>query len=158
MRIQQLWRAILLGSVSFCLIGFGLEHYYDLSPCPLCYIERICLMGIAFMAALGLRSQRPRRSHAMGVMIWSAVGLCASFRQTWIQYFYPNQPYDCMPPLTELLRYVPIQDVLTTLFSNAGACSTPFYWWGLSVGQWTLLGFTLFCLLGWKIYRRIVVV
>lgn len=133
-------------SITLLCLSFLLEHLYDLTPCPLCYIQRICLIGIICSAMI--RTYRSKISKPYSMMIWSIFGLLTASRQLWIQYAHPNMPHDCLPHLVDLLQYAPLQDVIMTLFANMGGCTGDAYsWLGLSIAHWTWLGFAaLFCL------------
>jgi hypothetical protein len=70
--------AICLLSFSLCM-GFFMEFFAGQLPCTLCFLQRICMMGVAFSLYLNLLFGICKRYYGFG-LVWALLGLCVSLR------------------------------------------------------------------------------
>lgn len=145
--------------VSLALVGGGvlLAQLLNLAACPLCILQRMLYLLVAFAGGLGLlaASRLPRRLAALAMAAAAATGAFVAGYQIWIQMF--ARETDCVanaPWWEQLVDWA--GDKLPLLFGVSGLCSEP--GWrllGLTIAQWSLMAFTgLFALALFALLRR----
>ena len=133
--------------VCVALLGFGyyLQYHDGLEPCPMCIFQRLCYMGVAAVAFVGLiHGARSRVS-----VIYCALGsVCALLgagiagRQVWLQYLPADQIPECGPGLEFMLEVYPLAEVIRTALRGTGDCaSVDWTFVGASIAEWSLLWF-----------------
>ena len=89
MKVSLKWYWIaLVGSVSLLAIAyFYFQQSQGLFPCPLCILQRACLVGVAIVSLLGIL-KRPgvklHRFYAGLISICSIAGAGIAGRQVWL--------------------------------------------------------------------------
>jgi len=128
----------LIGSIALNAIAyFYFQLEGGLDPCPLCIFQRACLVGVAGLCFLGL-IVRPKKMGskilALGVTIFSALGLALAGRQVWLQHLPADKVPECGPDLAFMLEAFPFMEMLQTVLRGSGECAEV---------QWLFLGFTM---------------
>jgi len=130
----------------FGLIGSGallaVAYFYfqlqlNLAPCPLCLLQRACLVGVMLVCLLGLIiNPKAIGSKILAVftLLFSALGAGIAGRQVWLQHLPADQVPECGPDLAFMLDSFPLFEVLQTVFAGSGECAEV---------QWTLLNFSM---------------
>jgi len=143
------------------LMGYGLYSQYvlHLEPCPLCMTQRIfyCLTGaFALLAFLHNPAQTGRRLYSIAMILSASLGAAAAGRQVWLQHLPPDQVPACGPSLEYMLQTFPFSEVLTTMIRGDGNCAeVQWQFIGLSMGEWSLVCFTLLIIAGlWQCLRK----
>jgi disulfide bond formation protein DsbB len=141
--------ARLANLLGFCaclgLLGFAYFSQYvlHLEPCPLCILQRIgiFLIGIVFMCAA---IQGPRRggrrvyAAAIALAVLGTAGVAA--RQLYIQSLPPGSVPACGASLEIMLKLLPLQEVLTKVFTGSGECAkVDWRFLGLAMPAWVLI-------------------
>jgi disulfide bond formation protein DsbB len=142
-RIQQL---LFFFSMASLLASFYLQYGLKLEPCPLCIMQRLCVMLITVTTAVGLIFPQVSTSKAYWILqfSWLAAGLYFVFRQLWLQSLPPNAVPACMPALNILMAYFPVSMILKALFWGGGSCAVvKFHLLGLSLATWSAIYFIL---------------
>lgn len=134
--------------------SFYFEYAMKLKPCPLCLMQRLCVILILGTMGLGFRTLK--RAHIVSVIqaFFACAGLFFALRQLWIQSFPAGQVPACMPGLDVLIRYFPWQAVAHALFWGDGDCADGTWsMLGLSMPAWTALYFLFVLLVSLFLYR-----
>jgi len=134
----------LLGLVCVALLAGALfmQFVKNEMPCPLCIIQRYCLILVAIFAFAGaaLKTWRAARVAEILAVLAALGGLVASARLVYVQVFPAvTCGFDKLAPIVDGL---PPARWLPGVFQVAGLCSTvypPIL--GLSLPVWGLLGF-----------------
>jgi disulfide bond formation protein DsbB len=50
---RRVLAGVAAGCVAMLAFGLYLQHVVGLNPCPMCIVQRYCLIGVALAAALG---------------------------------------------------------------------------------------------------------
>jgi protein dithiol:quinone oxidoreductase len=132
----------LLFIVSLCclLASFYLQYGMALEPCPLCIMQRVCVMAIVLTsgAAFLFPSLIKKRSYWILQVFWVGAGVYFVSRQLWLQSLPMNQVPACMPGLHILMTYFPWTDVMKALFWGGGSCAVvKFRLFNLSLATWS---------------------
>lgn len=133
-----------------CLAMMGgalyLEHVVGLEPCPLCIVQRMCVMAFglfALLAALHNPGRGGRRAYAGLTFLSAAAGAAAACRQIWIQNTPPDPMASCMPSNFDyMLENLPFQEFVSRVLHGTADCAeVTWTLFGMSLAEWCLLAF-----------------
>ncbi len=140
--------AYLLGAlVCAGLMGWALYLQYGLGldPCPLCSVQRMCVIaiGIIFLVAAAHNPGRLGAAIYAGlVLVIGGFGTVIAFRHVWIQHLPKDQVPACGMGLDYMLETLPLADVMTKIFKGTGECAEAgWYFLGLAIPAWTFVFF-----------------
>lgn len=140
-------RLVNLAGFALCaaLIGYALysQAYLGLEPCPLCIFQRIgiALLGVAFLAA-ALHDPRGwgRYLYAAAIALTALATLLVAARHVYVQSLPPGSLPSCGAPLTVLLQFTPVWEVVRKVLTGSGECSeVNWRFLGLAMPAWVLL-------------------
>ena len=138
--------------VSIALIGIALymEHRWNLEPCPLCVLQRLCVLLLGSIALLGLLhnpQQLGKKVYAGLAMLPTTAGIVLAARHVWLQNLPKDQLPACGPGLEFILNTFPLFDALKIIFTGSGECGdTQWVFLGLTIPGWTLVIFAVMLL------------
>lgn len=142
------------------LIVLGMSYYLQygkgFEPCPLCLMQRICIIFILAFSVINLiRKPDLGRSFTISIAIIALLGLFFALRQVWLMSLTGNEIPACLPGLSVLIHYFPWQDTVRALLWGSGDC-TEIRWTflGLSLPIWSTLYFVCVGLLSSVIYYK----
>ena len=141
----EAWAIVSIGIAGAVLFAaLVLEHWLELTPCPLCLMQRIWVFFVGAFAFLGLL-HNPRFGIYPLLGIGSGlVGGGFSIRQLYLQSLPADQVPACGPDITYMLEAFPLSDVLAAMTRGTGDCATVVWQFlGLSIPAWALLGFVV---------------
>lgn len=141
-------RTVFLLILGVCLAlvagGVAMSYFMGLAACPLCIIQRMIYLAIAFAVILALPIFRFRVGRVLGslmVFLLAGLGMFVAGYQTWIQRFSPDT--GCSGRMTWWEEFVDwAGSEVPLLFESSGLCSDPgWVFLGLSIAEWSLLFF-----------------
>ncbi|WFF40226.1 disulfide bond formation protein B [Salinicola endophyticus] len=143
-----------LGLAMCCLmmaVALYLQYGVGLEPCPLCIFQRVAVIiaGCVFLVGL-LHNPRRRGGLVYGVLalLAAAGGIIVAGRHVWLQTLPPDSVPSCGPGLDYMLGALPLWDVMSRVLSGSGECAlVEGSLWGVTLPQWTLLGFAIMALI-----------
>lgn len=146
----------LLGSLASLLAQYAI----GLNPCVMCIQQRLAMMTMTLMAAIGLLLPVAQNWAKSLVAIWVSLPACfggyIAAKQLYIQSLPINEQPSCGAPWTFRLRNAPLFDLYEPILRGTGSCGEIQKILGLSVPIWSLLFFGLMLMLlwgGWLIRR-----
>jgi disulfide bond formation protein DsbB len=146
---------VCLGLMAYALY---LQYGQDLEPCPLCVLQRACViaMGVVFLVAA---FQNPGRSgatvYALLQLVIGGAGAVLATRQTWLQSLPKDQVPACGMSLNYMLDTLPFTDVLNKVFEGSGECAEKGWeFLRLSIAGWTLVFFVAMIAVTFALARR----
>ncbi len=132
--------------------AYYFQYVEGLNPCPLCIVQRVVVFAIGIwlllMAVLNSSagSLLSRLTNGVGVVI-SLVGVAAAGRQVWLQSLPPADIPACGPDLAYMMDMFSANEILAELLKGSGDCAkVDWSLFGLSMGAWMLVVFSLFAL------------
>ena len=135
------------GLVALGLVGGGvfLAQTMNLAACPLCILQRMLYLLLAFeaVAAWVLAGvPLPRRAATVVMLATSLTGVWIAAYQTWLQRFAKGVSCTANQPWWEqFVNWAGSQWPL--LFEASGLCSEAGWrFLGLSIAEWSLIAFT----------------
>ena len=151
-----------LGGFLVCsgLMAYALYLQYglDLDPCPLCVLQRVCViaMGLVFLIAA---LHNPRRGwatvYALVELAIGAAGAAVAIRQVWLQSLPKDQVPSCGMSLNYMLDTLPFTDVLKKVFLGSGECAEKTWeLLHLSLAGWALVFFVAMIVASFALIRR----
>lgn len=132
-----------------------LQLFQQQTPCPLCVMQRVGLIGVGLVSLIALihRPRRPGiRIYAGSGVVFALFGLVMAGKQVYLQFYPPSDATACAPSLSFLYHNLPLSKFLSVLLQGSGACAAvPWQFLGLSLAAWSGLGFlALILLLLWQ--------
>lgn len=155
---RVLWWLLAALCAGLAVGSLVLTSWFELQPCYLCIFQRLLylLLAIAFLAAALLTPRPAARWAGFLALALALTGLGVALHQSWLQ-LQPPGSVSCMggePGLIEqwvegLARLSP------ELFLATGFCEdAQMVILGLSLANWSALGFIACLALGWLAWRR----
>ena len=133
------------------MLAFGilyLQNVVGLEPCPMCIVQRYCLIALGVFSALAAFSKGPRGWRfwgLLGVGI-SAFGAFTAARQSWLQW-NPPEMATCGRDLYGMIESCPLQRAIPMIFKGGGDCSAvDWTFLGGSIANWSFVWFVIFAL------------
>ncbi len=153
------WLLAILAVAGLLGYGYYLQYVEYLDPCPLCITQRMFYMLIAAMALIavvGKRFVRLQQVMAMLLSLAAVGGISTAGRQVWLQHLPPDQVPECGLGLQYWLENEPFLSTVALLFKGDGNCAEVHWrFLTLSIGEWSLLWFIGFVLLGIFLFVRL---
>ena len=142
----------LLCAVSVAMLAFGLylQHIVGLEPCPMCIVQRYALVLVALLAGATAFAHRKGIlvAGAGSMALVGAFGAFVAARQSFLQW-YPPEVASCGRDLYGMIETFPLKRAIPMIFKGSGDC-TKIDWTflGLSIANWSFLGFVAVALMG----------
>lgn len=133
-----------------------LEHVVGLEPCPLCIVQRMCVIAfgvVCLLAALHGPARTGRRVYSVLTFIAAGAGAGAACRQIYLQNTPPDPMASCMPTNFDyMLEALPFQKFVQWVLKGTADCAeVTWTLFGMSLPEWCLLAFV--AMLGFSIYQ-----
>lgn len=142
----QLRRLLILIAL-FCLgllaFGWYLQTYQGLEPCPMCIVQRYCMVLAAIIAFLGAACPKAlgQKLAAGGVILVALAGFGTALRQSWLQW-YPPEFFSCGRDPFNMVNKIPLADLIPKVFAGQGDCTAvDWTFLGGSIANWAMLCF-----------------
>ena len=140
-------RLVNLGGFALCatLIAYALysQLHLGLEPCPLCIFQRIgiALLGLVFLAAaLHHPRGRGRYGYALAIAVVALATLLVAARHLYVQSLPPGTLPSCGAPLSVLLKFTPLWEVVRKVLTGSGECAVVNWrFLGLAMPAWVLI-------------------
>lgn len=156
---RSLFVVAFLGSALLIAIALYMEHVMGLVPCPLCIVQRICVIGfglICLAAAIHGPAKTGRRVYSGFALLFVLAGGATAIRQIWLQSVPADQLPSCLPSLEYMMEALPFQEIARLVLHGTAECAeVSWTMLGMSIPEWSLLGFigmAAVCL--WQLLRR----
>jgi disulfide bond formation protein DsbB len=134
-----------LGCVLLMGAALYLEHALGLEPCPLCIVQRIFVIAfglVCLVAALHGPGVVGRRVYATLALLFAAGGAATAGRQVWLQGVPAEELPACLPSLEYMMEALPFQDIVRMVLHGSADCAeVNWTLFGMSIPEWSLLGF-----------------
>lgn len=145
----------LLATVGMIATAFFFQYYMELTPCPLCIVQRVIVMilgGIFLLALLQGPKAWGRRIYGFLLALASIAGLVVAGRHTWLQHLPEDKVPECGPGLEFWMKNLPTNEVIQKVFQGSGECAEVIWvFLSLSIPEWSLIAFTAFLLYSLKL-------
>lgn len=136
----------LVSAVCVALLAFGfyLQHGVGLEPCPMCIVQRYCLLVIAVACGVGAAiGNSPRWLGAWGAvgLVFSVGGAFVAARQSFLQW-YPPEVVTCGRDFYGMVESFPLQRAIPMIFKGSGDCAAvDWTFLGGSIANWSFVCF-----------------
>jgi len=157
--VQRVFALVVLACVGMLAFGLYLQHVVGLNPCPMCIVQRYALVGVAVIALVGSRLNRPVWQAVFAVLMALKAGFGAftAARQSWIQW-YPPEIVSCGRDFYGMVENFPLQRAIPMIFKGSGDCTkVDWTFLGGSIANWSFVAFIVLALTGlvlaWAAWR-----
>lgn len=145
---------------SIFVLGFSfyIEFVNQLTPCPLCFMQRLCafLFGFSCMSGLFVASQHRAKFVALMQCLLTGLGLYFASRQLWLQSLPVDANGQCMPGLQAMFHYFSWDVILKSLLWGSSDCAqVDWRWYGLSIPVWSALYFLMMFAMSLYMYMNL---
>jgi disulfide bond formation protein DsbB len=119
------------------------QFHQGLEPCPLCIFQRIgiALTGLLFLlAALHHPRGAGRTVYALLIALGALATAAVAARHVYVQHLPPGSLPSCGAPLSMLLKFTPLWQVIKKVLTGSGECgAVNWRFLGLAMPTWVLL-------------------
>lgn len=150
------WRLGHLGLFLFCAsaIGLALHLQYNefLTPCPMCILQRICIMicGVLALCAAAFPLQGKSWFWPALITLVAVIGAGISMRHLQIQFLLdPGSLPSCGAGLEYMLQSQPALKVLASVLAGSGECAKVDTFLGMPLSFIGLAGFIFMIEITW---------
>ena len=132
-------------AVCAALLGYALysQLHGGLEPCPLCIFQRIgmALLALAFLAAaLHHPGGGGRLVYALLIGLAALATAAVAARHLYVQSLPPGTLPSCGAPLSVLLKFTPVWQVIRKVLTGSGECGeVNWRFLGLAMPAWVLI-------------------
>lgn len=158
-RPRSLFLLAFAGCVLLIGVALYMEHVMGLLPCPLCIVQRICILGfglVCLIAAIHSPGRGGRVGYSILALLFAASGAATAARQIWLQSVPADQLPSCLPSLEYMMEAFPFLEIVRQVLHGTAECAeVSWTLLGMSIPEWTLLAFIgmlVFCF--WQMLRR----
>ncbi|NRR32218.1 disulfide bond formation protein B [Oxalobacteraceae bacterium] len=138
---RPLFLSIAAGCFGALAVALYMQHGLDMAPCPYCIIQRYLFLAVAFSCLIGAASKK----HKVGASLGLASALAGMGVAGKHLYILAHPGLSCgIDPVETALNKIPTAVWLPSVFNAYGQCedaTAPVL--GLSIPQWSFLGFTV---------------
>lgn len=147
-------RWCVLGLLMCCFmmaVALFLQYGIGLEPCPLCIFQRVAVISAGIVFLIGA-IHNPGRGGGLVYAVLSLVavlgGILVAGRHVWLQTLPPDSVPSCGPGLDYMMDMLPLWDVMARVLHGSGECAVvEGVFWGVTLPQWTLLGFVVMAII-----------
>jgi protein dithiol:quinone oxidoreductase len=132
--------------------AFYLQIVKEMEPCPLCWFQRLAVLGLFFVfltAAFVTRTPNGGTITLLIVVLIALIGLGVAGRHIWIQNLPADKVPSCGQGISYMLESMPFLDVFEKTLKGSGECAKRDTWLGLTLPSWTTLFFLLSIVWAW---------
>jgi len=156
---RSLFFLAFVGCTLMMIAALYLEHVVGLAPCPLCIVQRICVIGfglVCLIAAIHGPRRTGRRVYSIVALLFALAGCATAIRQIWLQNMPADELPSCLPSLEYMMDALPFQEIIRLVLHGTAECAeVNWTLLGLSIPEWTLLAFIAMALFTfWQMLRR----
>lgn len=158
--IQSPRFAVAVALLSVAVVGAAvlMQYALDLTPCPLCILQRYCLLAMTLFCMIACGTKGRLQPSMLALAGGAALaGIAFASRQVYLQAS-PQLGVVCGPGFEYIVNSFPLTEMLPLLFKGTGDCSqVDWIWHGITLPKLSLVtfaGFTaLFALRLWPAKR-----
>lgn len=142
-------RSLFLFAFLACVAIMGgalyLEHVLGQQPCPLCIIQRVCVIVfgvVCLLAAVHAPGRGGQRGYAGLAGLAALIGAGTAGRQVWLQNIPADELPACLPSFDYMLEALPFQEIFRLVLQGSADCAeVNWTLLGMSIPEWSLLAF-----------------
>lgn len=100
--------------------SLAMQWSLGLVPCPMCIVQRYCIMGLAIFATLAAFKQRWSLYPALA---FTALGAFTAARQSFLQW-NPPEFMSCGRDFYGMVEAFPLSKLIPSVFAGSGDCAS----------------------------------
>lgn len=140
----------LIAAVCVAMLAFALylQHVVGLEPCPMCIVQRYCLILLGLSAGLAaiFRNRAAWVTGSVLGLAFAGFGAFVAARQSWLQW-YPPEIVSCGRDFYGMIETFPLKRAVPMIFRGGGDCTkVDWSFLGGSIANWSFVAFVAFAL------------
>lgn len=122
-----------------------MQYLLDLTPCPLCILQRYCLLAMTLFCLISCCTKGRLQTSMLALAGAAALtGIAFAARQVYLQAT-PQISAGCGPGFEYIVNSFPLTEMLPLLFKGTGDCAqVDWIWHGITVPKLSLVTFVGF--------------
>ena len=110
---------------SWLVLGASLAMQWglDLVPCPMCIVQRYCIMALAILASLAWATRKGTRPFAYAALFFAGFGAFTAARQSFLQW-NPPEFMTCGRDFYGMIEAFPLSKLVPAVFAGSGDCAS----------------------------------
>lgn len=135
------------GGLALLAFGLYLQHVQGLTPCPMCIVQRYCLVLVSMLAlAAAATKHAARKAFSLAGLVMACCGAGVAARQSFLQWFPPEMA-SCGRDFYGMIENYAISKAIPMIFRGSGNCSEiDWTFLGGSIANWSFISFTVLAL------------
>ena len=147
-------------SIGMILIALYMEHFLQLKPCILCYMQRGAVILVGILAAIGLLINTKKivsyKILISGIFLSSLTGALLAARQLYLQSLPADMVPSCVPDIDYLFSTLPFLEILILALTGDGNCAEVLWsFMGIRIPGWVLIAWMLFMTYCFFIFKNV---
>lgn len=136
--------SIALIAISLLGVGLYLQFVREMSPCPLCILQRYAFVAVAFFCLIA--AALPKTATRLAASLAALSAITGAVIAGWHLWVKAHPAVSCgIDPLETSLNKIFTAKLMPFLFQADGFCTTEYDpILGLSIPQWSLIWFAIF--------------
>ncbi len=131
--------------ISIAIAYFYMERYLVLTPCPLCYAQRIAfaILGLFFFVAFLFPGHGAwAKLQGLWLLLLAVGGSALSIRHLYLQHQPKTTVSNCGQDFYGLVENTPFAEAVKTMITGSSDCGEVLWrFLGLSIPGWALIAF-----------------
>lgn len=104
-------------------ISLGMQWTLDLTPCPMCIVQRYCIMALAITTSLALLLPRIQTWLLAVAFLFTGLGAFTAARQSLLQW-NPPEFMTCGRDFYGMVEAFPLSKLVPAIFAGSGDCAS----------------------------------
>ena len=155
---RRTFLVFLLASIGMIAIALFMEHFLELKPCILCYMQRGAVIVTGILAAIGFLVNPSKllnyKIFISIIFLSIIVGMLLASRQLYLQSLPAELVPSCAPDIDYLISTLPFLEVIILAFTGDGNCAEVLWTFlGISIPGWVFISLCIlmiYCLVIFK--------
>ena len=157
---RRTFSTFLAMSIGMILVALYMEHFLQLQPCILCYMQRGAVILVGIVAAIGLLINPKKivsyKVLISGIFLSSLTGALLAARQLYLQNLPADMVPSCVPDIDYLFSTLPFLEILILALTGDGNCAEVLWsFMGISIPGWVLIALIFFMIYCFLIFKNI---
>jgi len=157
---RRTFLVFVLASIGMIGVAFFMEHFLELKPCILCYMQRGAVIITGILATIGFLINPSKllnyKIFISIIFLSIVVGMLLSSRQLYLQSLPAELVPSCAPDIDYLISTLPFLEVIILAFTGDGNCAEVLWTFlGISIPGWVFISLGILMIYCLAIFKNV---